>query len=68
MKTRKKNSQLAIEKRNALYNKTMQRNITLAQKNTELSCLINKYKNAIDKANERRWYQFWKIFRKLIII
>ena len=68
MKVRKRKTQLEQEKRNALYNKTIKHNLELAKKNCELSCLINKFQNAICKANERKWWQVWKWFRKPIVI
>lgn len=68
MKKRKQRTQLEQEKRNALYNKTIRHNIMLAEKNTELSCLLNKFQNAIRKANERKWWQVWKWFRKPIVV
>ena len=68
MKKRKQRNQLEQERKNALYNKTIRHNLMLAEKNTELSCLICKLQNAIRKANERKWWQVWKMFRKPITI
>ena len=68
MKSRKKRTQIKIEERNALYHKTILHNRELAEKNTELSCLINKLQFAIRKANERKWWQFWKWFVKPISV
>ena len=68
MKSRKKRTQRKIEERNALYHKTILHNRELAEKNTELSCLICKLQNAIHKANERKWWQVWKWFEKPIVI
>lgn len=68
MKRRKRRNQLEQERRNALYNKTIRHNIELAKKNTYLACHIIKLENVINEANEREWWQFWKWFRKRIII
>ena len=68
MKDRKKKTQIEQEKRNALYNKTIRHNLELAQKNTELSQCLNKFQNCINRLNERKWWQIWKVFRKPIIV
>ena len=66
MKGRKKTALIAIERRNAFYNKTIQHNMVLSQKNTELSFRINDLQNALEKAykiiNKKKWWQFWKWF------
>lgn len=70
MKTRKKRTQIEQERRNCLYNKTILHNKELAEKNTELShvidwwrtgymILLEKYVNHI---NRKRWWQFWRWF------
>lgn len=62
MKGRKKAHVIAIERRNALYNKTILRNRDLAEKNTALSYIINDYKDrcrCYEKViNRKRWWQF----------
>ena len=68
MKGRKKRTQIEQENRNALYNKTIKHNLELAQKNTELSQCLHKYQNCINRLNEKKWWQFWKFFRKPIVI
>jgi ABC-type transport system involved in cytochrome bd biosynthesis fused ATPase/permease subunit len=66
MKSRKKATLIAIENRNALYNKTIHHNIELANKNTELSQTINILRNNLKNAekviNRKRWCQFWRWF------
>jgi hypothetical protein len=73
MKNRKKVLAIAIEKRNAIYNKTIMHNRELAEKNTQLSFIINAYKDKcrelqsiIDKP---KWWQFWKhIYQRFYLI
>ena len=68
MKNRKKTAQQLAEDRNALYRKVILRNRDLAEKNTELSHLIDywkiKYLSLEEYINRRRWWQFWKWFKK----
>lgn len=68
MKARKRKATLEQERRNALYNKTIRHNLLLAEKNSELSCLVCRLQTAIRKANERKWWQVWKLFRKPITV
>jgi hypothetical protein len=64
MKNRKKSLAVAIEKRNALYNKTILHNRELAEKNTELSHTIDYWKALCikyeKKLNAPKWWQFWR--------
>jgi hypothetical protein len=66
MKNKKKATLIALENRNAIYNKTILHNIELGNKNSELSEKINDLTNALIKANQfinrKRWWQFWKWF------
>jgi hypothetical protein len=67
MKNRKKRLALVIEKRNALYHKTIIHNLELATKNTTLAnaCDELRYKLRMieRKHNEKKWWQFWKWFK-----
>jgi hypothetical protein len=70
MKRRKRATLIAMENRNALYNKTVHHNIELANKNTELSNKINFLENQYAIATKellhltrKRWWQFWKWFK-----
>jgi hypothetical protein len=64
MKNRKKVLTIAMERRNALYNKTIIHNRELANKNTELSYIIDDLKDKCRKyekiINTPKWWQFWK--------
>ena len=64
MKKRKKANALAIERRNAVYNKTIIHNRELAEKNMELSYIIDDLKDKCRKyekyINRKRWWEFWK--------
>jgi hypothetical protein len=68
MKDRKRKSRIAIEERNALYNKTIKHNQELALSNMLLSVKINKLENAIKQANKRVWWQPWKYLTPKIFI
>lgn len=69
MKNRKKRLAVTVEKRNALYNKTILHNRELAEKNTELSHVVDYWKtkyNALERfINRKRWWQFWRQFTQL---
>ena len=71
MKARKRKAQLLIESRNALYNKTIRHNISLSEKNTELSIRINNLENKCRTYEGVTWWQLlWsdikEIFTNLI--
>jgi hypothetical protein len=69
MKTRKKRLAVTVERRNALYNKTILHNRELAEKNTELSHIIDYWKTKYNTLNRyihrKRWWQFWKQFTQV---
>ena len=62
MKSRKKNSCIEQEKRNALYNKTIRHNKELAEKNTTLAAdkdsLFTRLRKANEYINRKRWWNF----------
>ena len=67
MKARKRKAQLLIENRNALYNKTINHNISLSEKNTELSIRINNLENKCRSYEEVTWWQLlWSDIKELI--
>ena len=67
MKNRKKSNAISLERRNAIYHKTILHNRELARKNTELSHRISYLDNVITDfyfyINRKRWWQFWKWFK-----
>jgi hypothetical protein len=67
MKARKRKAQLLIESRNALYNKTIRHNISLSEKNTELSIRINTLENKCKTYEEVTWWQLlWSDIKEFI--
>jgi hypothetical protein len=72
MKARKKSFAIGIERRNAIYNKTILHNRELAVKNTELSHVVDYWKtkhNSLEKfINRKRWWQFWRQVTQLSYI
>ena len=56
MKARKRKTQLLIETRNALYNKTIKHNIDLSNKNTELSVRVNTLENKCREYEQTSWW------------
>jgi hypothetical protein len=73
MKNRKKALAVTIERRNALYNKTILHNRELAEKNTELSHVVDHWRAKCNRyeriLNEPKWWQFWKhIHQETILV
>lgn len=66
MKARKRKAQLLIESRNALYNKTIRHNISLSEKNTELSIRINNLENKCRTYEEVTWWELlWSDIKEI---
>ena len=66
MKARKRKAQLLIESRNALYNKTIRHNISLSEKNTELSIRINNLENKCRTYEGVTWWQLlWSDIKEI---
>ena len=66
MKARKRKAQLLIESRNALYNKTIKHNISLSEKNTELSIRINNLENKCRTYEGVTWWQLlWSDIKEI---